>query len=46
MKVNNTGKPISVPVGEATIGRIMNVLGRPIDEAGPIATEEDRKSVV
>ena len=42
MKVNNTGNPISVPVGEATIGRIMNVLGRPIDEAGPIKTEERR----
>ena len=42
MKVNNTSKPISVPVGEATIGRIMNVLGRPIDEAGPIQTEERR----
>ena len=42
MKVNNTGKPISVPVGEATVGRIMNVLGRPIDEAGPIQTEERR----
>jgi len=42
MKVNNTGKPISVPVGQATLGRIMDVLGRPIDEAGPIATEERR----
>ena len=42
MKVNGTGAPISVPVGDATIGRIMNVLGRPIDEAGPIATEERR----
>ena len=43
MKVNNTGAGISVPVGNATIGRIMNVLGRPIDEAGPIATEERRE---
>src|ERR1700759_5229514 len=34
--VKNTGKPISVPVGEPTLGRIMDVLGRPIDEAGPI----------
>ena len=42
MKVNNTGAGISVPVGDATIGRIMNVLGRPIDEAGPIATDERR----
>ena len=38
--VNNTGAPISVPVGEATLGRIMDVLGNPIDEAGPIGTEE------
>ncbi|MBA4093987.1 MAG: F0F1 ATP synthase subunit beta [Candidatus Accumulibacter sp.] len=43
MKVNNTGKGISVPVGTATLGRIMDVLGRPIDEAGPIATEERRE---
>ncbi len=42
MSVSNTGKPISVPVGKATLGRIMDVLGRPIDEAGPIATEERR----
>ena len=42
MKVNNTGAAISVPVGDATIGRIMNVLGRPIDEAGPIPTDERR----
>ena len=38
--VNNTGTPISVPVGTKTLGRIMNVLGEPIDEAGPIATDE------
>ncbi|MEM7257284.1 MAG: F0F1 ATP synthase subunit beta, partial [Pseudomonadota bacterium] len=38
--VSNTGAPISVPVGEATLGRIMDVLGNPIDEAGPIGTEE------
>ncbi|MDX9706113.1 MAG: F0F1 ATP synthase subunit beta [Azospira sp.] len=42
MKVNNTGTPISVPVGHGTLGRIMDVLGRPIDEAGPIATDEKR----
>lgn len=36
MKVENTGDPIKVPVGEETLGRIMDVLGRPIDEAGPI----------
>ena len=34
--VKNTGAPISVPVGSKTLGRIMNVLGEPIDEAGPI----------
>ena len=38
--VVNTGAPIQVPVGEATLGRIMDVLGNPIDEAGPIATED------
>jgi F-type H+-transporting ATPase subunit beta len=42
MPVTNTGKGIEVPVGEATLGRIMDVLGRPIDEAGPIKTEERR----
>jgi F-type H+/Na+-transporting ATPase subunit beta len=36
MKVANTGAPISVPVGPGTLGRIMDVLGRPIDDAGPI----------
>ena len=40
MTVNNTGAPISVPVGQKTLGRIMNVLGEPIDEAGPIDTDE------
>jgi F-type H+/Na+-transporting ATPase subunit beta len=42
MKVKNTGSPITVPVGLGTLGRIMDVLGRPIDEAGPIKTEERR----
>ncbi|AFK61489.1 F0F1 ATP synthase subunit beta [Advenella kashmirensis WT001] len=42
MAVGRTNAAISVPVGEATLGRIMDVLGRPIDEAGPIATEERR----
>ena len=37
--VVNTGAPISVPVGTATLGRIMDVLGNPIDEVGPIPTE-------
>ncbi|MFC4250116.1 MAG: F0F1 ATP synthase subunit beta [Sinimarinibacterium flocculans] len=36
----NTGAPISVPVGPATLGRIMNVLGEPIDEVGPVKSEE------
>ena len=39
--VNNTGQGIKVPVGEKTLGRIMNVLGEPIDEKGPIG-EDDR----
>ncbi|MDE1978807.1 MAG: F0F1 ATP synthase subunit beta, partial [Betaproteobacteria bacterium] len=42
MLVNNTGHSIQVPVGPAVLGRIMDVLGRPIDEAGPIATDERR----
>ena len=42
MKVSNTGKQISVPVGMGTLGRIMDVLGRPIDDAGPIETDELR----
>lgn len=42
MQVQNTGGPISVPVGTGTLGRIMDVLGRPIDEVGPIKTEERR----
>ena len=36
LKVSDTGAAISVPVGEKTLGRVMDVLGRPIDEAGPI----------
>ncbi|HEY2969311.1 MAG TPA: F0F1 ATP synthase subunit beta [Casimicrobiaceae bacterium] len=39
MKAKNTGAGISVPVGPATLGRIMDVLGRPIDERGPVAAE-------
>src|SRR5690348_2177977 len=42
MKVNSTGAPISVPVGPATLGRVMDVLGRPIDERGPVNAEETR----
>ncbi len=40
LSVINTGSPISVPVGEATLGRIMNVLGEPIDEKGAVPAEE------
>ncbi|XID74869.1 F0F1 ATP synthase subunit beta [Alkanindiges sp. WGS2144] len=39
LPVTNTDGPISVPVGVGTLGRIMDVLGRPIDEAGPVQTE-------
>ena len=41
LAVANTGNPISVPVGVKTLGRIMDVLGNPIDEAGPIGAEAD-----
>ncbi len=40
MRVIDTGGPIMVPVGPQTLGRIFNVLGRPIDNAGPVETEE------
>ncbi len=40
LSVNNTGAPINVPVGEKTLGRIMNVLGEPVDNAGDIAAEK------
>ncbi len=40
LPVINTGAPITVPVGPKTLGRIMDVLGKPIDELGPIAAEE------
>ena len=40
LKVENTGNPIQVPVGTKTLGRIMNVLGEPIDEQGEIGAEE------
>lgn len=40
LTVTNTGKPITVPVGKPTLGRIMNVLGQPIDEEGPIKTDQ------
>ncbi|MFT4059358.1 MAG: F0F1 ATP synthase subunit beta [Legionella sp.] len=40
LKVENTGYPIQVPVGKKTLGRIMDVLGRPVDDAGPIGADE------
>ncbi len=43
MKVNGTGAGIRVPVGMGTLGRIMDVLGRPIDEQGPIQSDERRE---
>lgn len=42
MTVSNTGSPIVVPVGQATLGRIMDVLGDPVDEAGPVTASETR----
>ena len=41
-EVTDTGEPITVPVGEETLGRIMNVIGEPVDEAGPIKTQQTR----
>src|SRR5947199_9124378 len=38
-EVTDTGLPIEVPVGKGTLGRIMNVIGEPVDEAGPIKAE-------
>src|SRR6202000_3519368 len=38
-EVTDTGSPIRVPVGEGTLGRIINVIGEPIDESGPVKTE-------
>ena len=40
MEVADTGKPISMPVGKEALGRIMNVIGEPVDEIGPIQTSE------
>ncbi len=40
MEAIDTGAPISVPVGEATLGRIFNVLGEPVDEQGPVNTKD------
>jgi F-type H+/Na+-transporting ATPase subunit beta len=40
--VTDTGAPISVPVGQETLGRIINVIGEPVDEAGPVKTKQVR----
>ena len=40
MKVINTGEPIKVPVGKPILGRILNVIGQPVDEMGPIETND------
>ncbi|MFZ3200114.1 MAG: F0F1 ATP synthase subunit beta [Candidatus Acidiferrales bacterium] len=40
MKVENLGGPISVPVGRATLGRVLNVLGEPVDNLGPVKTDK------
>jgi len=39
MKAYDTGKPIAVPVGRATLGRVINVLGKPVDQLGPVVTD-------
>jgi F-type H+/Na+-transporting ATPase subunit beta len=41
-EVTDTGQPISVPVGDGTLGRIINVIGEPVDEAGPVVYKERR----
>ncbi|HEX2215436.1 MAG TPA: F0F1 ATP synthase subunit beta, partial [Xanthobacteraceae bacterium] len=41
-KVSDTGQPIAVPVGDETLGRIINVVGEPVDEAGPVKTATTR----
>ena len=40
MKVKNTGKPIMMPAGDAILGRVLNVVGRPVDGMGPVETDE------
>ena len=42
LEVENTGAPITVPVGEKTLGRLLDVLGNPVDEAGPVDASETR----
>ncbi|MDH3253955.1 MAG: F0F1 ATP synthase subunit beta [Acidobacteriota bacterium] len=43
-RIHDTGKPITVPVGEATLGRVFNLVGEPIDDRGPV-TVDDYKSI-
>ena len=38
LEVSDTGAPIRIPVGNATLGRILNVIGKPVDDAGPVKT--------
>ncbi|ABG04599.1 ATP synthase F1, beta subunit [Rubrobacter xylanophilus DSM 9941] len=42
VEVQDTGRPIAVPVGEAVLGRVLDVLGEPVDEQGPVEGEADR----
>ncbi len=42
MKVVDTGKPVTVPVGKATLGRVFNLLGQPVDKRGPVKADEYR----
>ena len=42
LEVENTGAPISVPVGQETLGRVLDVLGKPIDEKGPVGAKTNR----
>jgi ATP synthase F1 subcomplex beta subunit len=44
-EVRNTGSPIKVPVGKPTLGRIFNVLGQPVDEAGPVEGVTETRSI-
>jgi F-type H+-transporting ATPase subunit beta len=44
-EVVDTGAPISVPVGDETLGRIINVIGEPVDEAGPLVTAAKRQAM-
>src|SRR5215813_10971096 len=41
-EVTDTGEPIAVPVGDECLGRIINVIGEPVDEAGPVKTKAKR----